>query len=237
MLLRPMTLLMIAALTGVALLPAAALDDGKPNPHARWQRAIRRFEDADLDHPRPRHGVLFVGSSSIRFWNLKKSFPDLPVINHGFGGSQIADTIHFADRIVWPFEPEVIVFYAGDNDVADGKSADTVSRDFARFSAAVEEQLPDTQLIYIAIKPSIARWSLAEEMRQANRAIASLCEADPKRTFVDVWSPMLGEDGQPRPELFIKDGLHLNTAGYELWTELVTRALPTASEKEQGTAE
>jgi len=74
-----------------------------------------------------------VGSSSVRSWNLSKSFPDLPTINHEFGGSQIADTVYFTDRIVWPFKPAIIVFYAGDNDIAGGKSAARTSADFRKF--------------------------------------------------------------------------------------------------------
>lgn len=221
------TILLIAAASiAVGAVPQCAGEDAeKKNPHARWERAISRFEDADLDDPRPRQGVLFVGSSSIRFWPLARSFPDLPVVGHGFGGSQIDDTIHFADRIVWPFEPKVIVFYAGDNDVAAGKSARVVADDFKTFSALVHQHLPDTHLIYIAIKPSIARWSLAEKMKQANAAIAQQCDKDDQRTFLDVWTPMLTDDGQPDPMLFVKDGLHLNKSGYQLWNELVIKEL------------
>ena len=220
-LLRTAFLLFIGLLATVVV----ADDAAKKNSHARWEKSILRLEQADRDNPRPRRGVLFVGSSSIRFWQLESSFPDLPVINHGFGGSQIADTIHFADRIVWPFDPKVIVFYAGDNDIAVGKSAETVANDFAAFSAMVHEKLPDTHLIYIAIKPSIARWGLAGEMKIANGNIAAQCAVDEKRTFLDIWQPMLGADGKPKADLFIKDGLHLNTAGYELWIWLVNAEL------------
>lgn len=223
--------LTLTALIPLAGIPTASAEDPKKeNPHARWEPAIQRFEEADQDHPRPRHGMLFVGSSSIRFWNLKKSFPELPAINHGFGGSQIADTVYFADRIVWPFQPEVIVMYAGDNDIAAGKSPQTVSDDFRTFSDMVARQQPDTHLVFIAIKPSIARWSLAEKMSQANSAIAEQCAASDLRTFVDVWPAMLNDDGQPDSGLFIKDGLHLNEAGYELWTKLVSEALPKPAE-------
>lgn len=222
---RIILLAVSASIAAAAISHCAAEDADRKNRHARWERAISRFEEADLADPGPRQGILFVGSSSIRFWNLNRSFPDQPVIGHGFGGSQIDDTIHFADRIVWPFKPKVIVFYAGDNDVAAGKSAKVVADDFKTFSTLVHQHLPDTHLIYIAIKPSIARWSLADKMKQANAAIAQQCEADDQRTFLDVWTPMLTDDGEPDPKLFVKDGLHLNKTGYKLWTDLVTREL------------
>lgn len=217
------TIMLLIALAATATVTAQEAADS--NPHARWEKAIQRFEEADLDDPRPREGVLFVGSSSIRFWNLKKWFPDQRVINHGFGGSQIDDTIHFADRIVWPFAPKTIVFYAGDNDIAAGKSAETVTEDFQTFSRLIHEQLPETELIYIAIKPSLARWKLSDEMKKANDAIAKQCAEEEQRRFLDIWPPMLGEDGRPRKDLFIKDGLHLNGAGYELWSQMVAAEL------------
>lgn len=189
--------------------------------HARWESAIRRFEEADQEERRPRDAVLFVGSSSIRMWDLEKSFPGLPAINHGFGGSQIDNSIHFADRIIWPFRPRVIVFYAGDNDIAAGKSAVRVARDYATFSKRVHEHLPETSMVYVAIKPSIARWNLAEEMVVANAAIEKQCEADNQRVFLNIWDPMLGDFGTPMKDLFVKDGLHLNTKGYQIWNDLL----------------
>ncbi len=203
----------------------AAEGTRKNNLYSRWEPAINRFEEADRKTPQPRDGVLFAGSSSIRFWDLKKSFPKLEAINHGFGGSKIADTIHFADRIIWPFTPRVIIFYAGDNDIAGGKSAEETAKDFTNFSELLHKNLPDTQLIYIAIKPSIARWSLSDEMSKANSAIAEQCRQENNRSFLNIWTPMLGDNGLPNPDLFLKDGLHLNETGYKLWTKLTATEL------------
>ena len=93
-----------------------------PAKFAKWEKEIAAFEAADQKQPPPKGGIVFVGSSSIRLWDVKKSFPGLPVINRGFGGSQIEDSTHFAERIVFPYEPCAVVFYAGDNDIASGKS-------------------------------------------------------------------------------------------------------------------
>jgi len=194
----------------------------------RWAETIAKFAAADKTKPSPQEGILFVGSSSIRMWNLPKYFPDLPVINRGFGGSEICDSTHYFDTLVAKHDPSIVVLYAGDNDIAGGKSAELVLSDFRMFEKLMKEELPRAKLVYISIKPSIARWKLAEEMEDANRKIAADCEAgDEQLEFVDVWQPMLGEDGKPRKELFLKDGLHLNHEGYQLWTGLVSKHLQT----------
>ena len=188
---------------------------------SRYESAIRTFEEQDRKQPPPTEGILFIGSSSIRGWKLEPYFPDLPVINRGFGGSHIADSIAFAERIVLPYRPRVIVLYAGDNDVASGKSPERVLADYKAFVAKVHKSLPKTRIVFIAVKPSISRWKLVDTMRQANRLIQAATEKDERQVFVDVDTPMIGPDGKPRKELFKSDGLHLNDTGYELWAKLV----------------
>jgi lysophospholipase L1-like esterase len=204
--------------------PGSKLEQPKPD---RWEPAIRRFEELDKKQPPPKDGILFLGSSSIVGWDVKKSFPDLTVLNRGFGGSQVADSVRYADRIVLPYRPRVIVFYAGDNDIAAGKTPQQVLADFQSLVRKVRAALPTTRIVYVAIKPSLARWRLIEKMRQANRLIQAEAQTDPQLAFVDVDRPMIGPDGKPRPELFKKDGLHLNDQGYRLWSELVRPHLKT----------
>ncbi len=188
---------------------------------SRWEKAIQRFERQDEETPPPEGATLFVGSSSIRMWPLDEYFPDLEVINRGFGGSEIADSIRFADRIVLKYKPKTIVLYAGDNDIAAGKSPDEVVGDYKTFVKRVHDALPETRILFIAIKPSIARWSLVGLMREANRRIAHHARTDDRLEFIDIDTSMMGEDERPRAELFLKDGLHLNPDGYALWTSLV----------------
>jgi len=193
-----------------------------------WEPAITAFERVDTEAPPTQKGVLFVGSSSIRFWDLEKYFPQRKFINRGFGGSHIIDSIHFADRIFLKHRPRTIIFYAGDNDVAAGKSPERVQQDFRRLVELVHQSLPKTKIAFIAIKPSISRWRLADPMMATNELIATFCQTDERLNFVDVWKPMLDEDGKPRRDLFVKDGLHLSHQGYQLWTKLV---LPHVTEK------
>lgn len=193
-----------------------------PSPSfARWEKTIAAFEKQDRSQPPPEGAILFVGSSSIRLWNLARSFPDLKTINRGFGGSQIADVVHFTPRIVLKYRPRIIVFYAGDNDIAVGKTPQQVFSDFQAFVQLVQKALPGTQIIFLPIKPSLRRWSMAQTQQQANTLIENYCRKQDRLTYVDVVHPMLGKEGRPRPELFARDGLHLNEAGYQLWTKLL----------------
>ncbi|NLS91213.1 MAG: hypothetical protein GXX96_03395 [Planctomycetaceae bacterium] len=193
----------------------------KPKGPERWESDMAKFEADDKEHPPAEGEIMFLGSSSIRMWDVKKWFPDLPVVNRGFGGSQIADSLFYAERIVVPRKPRVIVFYAGDNDIASGKAPKQVCADFLAFVAKIHKHLPETKIVYIAIKPSIKRWNLVESMRKANQGIKELSSKDDLLEYIDVDAPMIGTDGRPRAELFLKDGLHMSDGGYKIWTDLI----------------
>lgn len=202
--------------------PAAALADDPPCKPETWNAAIAEFEKEDADRPPPQNGVVFVGSSSIRLWDLAVSFPELPAINRGFGGSQACDAAHFAEQLVVKHRPRLVVFYSGDNDVAAGKTAEQVHHDFREFVGNVRKGLPETPIVIFSIKPSIARWKLRDVMQAANKLIAADAEEkDSQLVFIDVWPAMLAENGEPRKELFREDGLHMNDEGYKVWTELL----------------
>ena len=206
-----------AALLGVAVLLSAAPARGG----GRWEKTIAAMEARDRKQPPPKGEILLCGSSSARGWNVRKYFPDLKVVNRGFGGSQIHDSTQFAGRIILPLEPRIILLYAGDNDIAGGKTPEAVCESFKLFVKTIHGALPRCRIVFIAIKPSIKRWALVAKMREANRLIQAATEADERLAYVDIDTPMTGEDGKPRKELFVKDGLHLSPKGYELWTKLV----------------
>jgi lysophospholipase L1-like esterase len=208
-----------------AFLPALALACFAPLAFAapeKWAAAIDKFTQADAVNPPPRGAVVFVGSSSIVKWStLAKDFPDVKAINRGFGGSELADSVFFADRIVTPYKPRVVVLYAGDNDLNAGKSPETVFADFKAFVAKVHTSVPEARIVFIAIKPSPSRWNIRDKGERANALIAAECARNPRLRFVDIWKPMLDANGEPRRELFVADMLHLNEAGYTVWTPLV----------------
>lgn len=211
------TLLPLLLLTLIA--PLFAQETKGPE---RWETEIAAIEERDAKAPPAKGGVVFVGSSSIRLWDLDKSFPELKAVNHGFGGSTIADSVHFVDRLVLKLEPRTIVFYAGDNDINAGLSPEQVHADFLAFIKAVHAKLPEAKIVYLPIKPSPKRFALLDKQEEANRRIEEKIDKDPQRlVYVDTVSPMLDDDGKPRRELFVKDELHLNEAGYALWTKLL----------------
>ncbi len=195
--------------------------------HAQsFEAEISAFERADLTSPPPADPVLFVGSSSIRVWpDLPGDFPDYPAMNRGFGGSHMSDLLYYFDRIVAPYDPALILVYEGDNDLAGGKSVDTVYADYLEFVARVEAQLPGADIAFIATKPSPSRSQYLEVTRQLNERLAELADNDPHIWFIDIFTPMLNDGGQPRPELFGGDMLHMNAAGYVLWQSIVEPVL------------
>ena len=186
-----------------------------------WEPSIKAFEEKDKASAPPKDPILFLGSSSIRGWNLKKSFPDCLTMNRGFGGSELSDSLMYFDRIVLPYRPRAILLYAGDNDINNGESAEQVIADYRAFAARVRAELPKAHFAFVPIKPSLKRWDKWPEMKKANDAIRKLTRADAHLHYLDTATPMLGQDGKPMPPLFKDDGLHLNEAGYQLWNEVV----------------
>lgn len=206
---------------------------GVKDEASRWEETIRVFEEWDRKNSFASDAVLFVGSSSIRLWQTRECFEEFEVINRGFGGSQISDVNYFAKRIVLRYEPKVIVFYAGDNDVAAGKSAKRVFDDYMKFEKLVHKELPETRVIFISIKPSRRRWSLWDVMNAANMMIKDFSMRDSRLFYFDGATPLLDSDGEPKVELFLDDKLHLNSKGYEVWTKLLRPIIKEALNREK----
>ena len=193
----------------------------------RWKETFEAFAAEDRRQaPRP-GGVLFVGSSSIRLWDsLEKDFDALPIVTRrGFGGSRLSDCAEHVARLVLPYDPRLVILYAGDNDLAEGATPEDVLASFIVFVKAVRAKLPDTRIAYVSIKPSPLRASLIDKARDANGLIAAYAAKQPHLDYVDVYSRMLAQDGTPRKELFAPDMLHLNRAGYALWREEIVSRL------------
>ena len=185
----------------------------------RWEPAIAKFEEQDRLNPPPTNAIVFIGASSIVRWNLPESFPDLgpKAINRGFGGSLIGDSVKYADRIVMPYKPRIVVLYAGDNDVEANATADEIANQFTVFDKKVHAALPDTRIIFISIKPSIRRWKWIDTIRAANARIKDYTTKHPNLVYMDIEKQMLGADGQPNPDLLVADGLHMTPPGYKIW--------------------
>jgi lysophospholipase L1-like esterase len=213
---RPVLRLVLVLAAGFCLhAPAQAAPD-------HWLKEIDQLTAHDATNPPPSGAVLFVGSSSIRLWTtVAQDFPNVPVINRGFGGSELADSVFYADRIVIPYHPRMVVLFAGTNDIWSGKSAETVAADFKAFRAKLHAALPETKLLFLAINYSPSRTRVQPVMQAANRLIAADCATDPRCTFVDVCTPMLDAAGLPQPEFFREDMLHMKPSGYAIWTRVL----------------
>lgn len=192
------------------------------SPSAKWEKDIQAFEAADKKSPPPQGAVLFVGASGIKLWtSLEKDFPNHRVINRGFGGSQIADAVYFADRIVVPYKPRLIVLQSGGNDINAGKTPEQVADDFKAFVVKVRAALPETRIVYFSMQPAPARWSQADKQKRGNQLIKEHISAGKNMAYLNAWDAFVGPDGTPRGELFVADKLHHNAEGYKLRAELV----------------
>jgi lysophospholipase L1-like esterase len=205
------------------------------SPYLCWESDIKAFESQDAQNADAQNAdaedaddaaadgvVIFIGSSSIRRWNsLAEDFPGVRVLNRGFGGSQMIDSVLYAKRVITPHRPRAVIVYAGDNDVSKGKDGNRVLRDFKNLVSSIREESPRTTIGFIAIKPSLKRWNLWPEIQYANQLVESYAADHPGVSYLDIATPMLGDDGKPRPELFAGDGLHLNEEGYATWSEVI----------------
>ena len=216
--------LLLACLSVAWLAPVPIPAQTTPAPRAAttnaapFEKEILAFEASDKTNPPPAGATLFIGSSSIRLWTtLAEDFPKHRVMNRGFGGSQLIDSVRYAKRIVLPYKPRLVVLYAGGNDINGGKTPEQVAADYRAFVKTVHNALPATRIAYISIAPNPARWAQVDRVRAANSLIEAHTRTDERLAFIDVFPKMLGEDGQPRPEIFVADRLHMNPKGYELW--------------------
>ncbi len=210
----------IVALCAVALTTLPVFSDEKPA--GRWEKDIHAFEMQDATNPPPQSAVLFIGSSSIRMWkSLPQAFPEVKVINRGFGGSEISDSVHFADRIVIPYHPKMIVLHAGGNDINAGKSPERVLADFKDFVTTVRAALPETRIAFVSINPSPKRAVQLEKQRKANALIRDYVPTVPNCEFIDIVDALLDKDGNPREDLVIADKLHPNAEGYKIRADII----------------
>lgn len=219
-----------ALLTAVACAtanPALPQLPQTPPPVApRYDEAIAAFEAADKAHMPPKCATLFVGASSIRFWtSLNQDFPDRTVINRGFGGSTVWEVDHYFDRVVAPYHPKEIVFYAGENDLwVDKRTPDQIYADFVKFMQLKEKALGSTPVWYISAKPSKQRFEQFSTQAKLNAKVKALADKRNDLAFINIVPAMLKPDGTPK-DIFVADNLHMTPEGYKLWTPIVDAAL------------
>jgi lysophospholipase L1-like esterase len=193
-----------------------------PLDPSRFEDAIAAFEAKDTIQPPPRNSIVFVGSSSFTNWTqLEADFAPLPAINRGFGGSYLSESVYYADRIITPYSPRAVVVYAGENDIGNRMSGQHVFEQFQLLVAKVQASCPEAEFFFVSIKPSPGRGEGITQIRIANALIQAWAKATPQVTFIDIGTPMLGENGIGRAEFFLEDGIHMKRNGYLLWKEII----------------
>ena len=200
------------------LVSATAIAQNKP-----FWNDIQKFKRQDSLTMPSKKGIVFVGSSSFTMWkDLEKVYKEYNAINRGFGGSTLTDAIAYAEDIVLAYKPRQVVIYSGENDIANGASAEEAFNRYATLFGIIRKGLPKAKITYVSMKQSPSRAKLANEMAKANRLIKAHIEAQKNADFVDVNAKMLDANGAPRPELFLNDMLHMKQAGYDIWIKEIT---------------
>jgi lysophospholipase L1-like esterase len=208
--------------TLIALLAVAFLAQEKAD---KWEKDIAAFEEKDKASPPPQNEIVFVGSSTVRMWKTAEAFPDLKVLNRGFGGSQISDSVKYADRIILPYKPRIVVVFAGGNDINVGKAPEQVAEDFKSLVGRIHAALPKTKVYYISLFPNVKRREQDAKCVKVNELIQAFLKTDERLGYIDTAKAMRAADGGPRPELLADDGLHMNPDGYKIWNEIVGAVL------------
>lgn len=194
-----------------------------------FQKEIDAFKIQDGEVSPPKHPILFVGSSSFTKWKtITKDFPDHPILNRGFGGSQLVDLIEFADETIFKYRPKQLYIYCGENDLAKD-TAVTPAMVLERYQLLhkmirkkLGKKLP---VVYISIKPSLARWKLEPAILSTNRLIKAFLDTDKNARFIDVHQPMLDEHQEVLKDIFVADRLHMNEKGYAIWIKIIAPTL------------
>jgi lysophospholipase L1-like esterase len=188
----------------------------------RFESEIQKFEAEDSTTGYQEDFILFTGSSSIRLWkSLTSDMEGLSVLNRGFGGATLEEMNVYWNRIAGEHKPDLVVLYCGENDIAENATAGQVMDRFTKFMKLYTSSFPSTPLIYIAMKPSLARWNLWEEYQEADSQISAIISQSENATFIDLSPSMLKKNGTLKKNIFIQDGLHMNTKGYEGWTTML----------------
>ena len=186
-----------------------------PELAARFEARVVEYEAADRQSAPPKGAILFAGDSQFYRWKtIHEDLPGYTLINRGIDSFQFRDLIRYADRLVTPYQPRLIVLHVGGNDIHNGRTPAQLLEDFRSFVALVRARLPDVPIIFSSITPGPGRWDEAPQRREANRVIREYVATQPGLEFVDLWDAMLTADGQPREDLWVADRVHPNHAGY-----------------------
>lgn len=192
----------------------------------RFKDEIKTLKSKVYNFRQGEEVYLFTGSSSIRKWgNIPEYFPGKNIINNGFGGSQMSDLLHYSKDLILKYNPTKVFIYEGDNDLGSKKTSEEVLSTTKVLVGQIEAKLPKAEIIIISPKPSLSRWALKEKYLELNSVLKKYCESKSNLSFADVWFPMLNKEGEPIEDIFVEDGLHMNSKGYDIWAKVLKKFL------------
>jgi lysophospholipase L1-like esterase len=186
---------------------------------------ILAFKNQDVQQAPPANGILLVGSSSFTRWrDVQEYFPGYPIINRGFGGSRIPDVIRYSYDIILPYKPKQVLIYCGENDLASGDdiTAEIVVQRFKTLFGIIRQNLPNTTIGFVSIKPSPVRAHIQPKVKAANKEIQAWLKTQKNAQFIDVYDAMLDVKKNMREELYVGDRLHMKPEGYAIWKKIIT---------------
>ncbi len=208
-------------LISIIFLLIATLYSNAQDPN-RFKNDVDELAGKEYNFNNNQKLVVFAGSSSIRMWkDVQSYFPEYNVVNNGFGGSQFSDLLYFYDEVILKQKPDILFIYEGDNDINDKKKPGKILKEAKQLTLKIKKDLPETQIIFISPKPSIARVHLKNEYIKFNKKLNKYCKRQDNIGFADVWLPMLDSHGNVYKDVFLEDGLHMNKKGYDIWAKVI----------------
>lgn len=224
-------------LFAVAVAPTVEAQSLTIDP-TRFEEAIESFEAEDKLSMPPTGAIVVTGSSSIRRWeSMAEDLAPLTVIPRGFGGSAMADVLHFVDRLVIPYEPRAVVIYEGDNDTGRFRvPPTTIVKELRQIVGKIHAVLPQTRVYVMSVKPSLARWEVWNKAQETNALYKEIVSQNELLTYIDVATPFLRADGKVMDDVFVDDGLHLNGKGTRIWASTIKAALMAVEARHESRA-
>ena len=208
--------LLLLTLLSFALSAASVLAQQAPF-EAEVRQLVARIDSAGWRAG----GTVITGSSTIKGWTtLPNLAPKQKLINTGFGGSKAADLARYLYPLVIQYEPKRVFIYEGDNDLWAGLTPEEILGSLRQIVNRIHIVDPGIAIYLIGAKPSPSRWEKKEAYLAFNRQLAAFCATKEGLHYVSTWEALTDKAGNPRPELYQKDRLHLNEEGYRLWDKI-----------------